>query len=323
MKALVCGGAGYIGSHMVRALRKGGHDVLVYDNLVTGHREAVGDTPLIEASLLDTSALLQAIQTWRPDVVFHFAAFSIVRDSIADPIGYYRNNVGGTIALLDAMRRADVGRIVFSSTAAVYGVPSSVRLSENAALSPINPYGSSKLVVERLLGEAATAYGLRSVSLRYFNAAGADPDGGIGESHEPETHLIPNVLRSAEGQSTLQVFGNDYDTPDGTCIRDYVHVNDLARAHLLAAEYLRVNGGAHSFNLGTGSGCSVMEIIDAVQRVTGRVVPFQIVPRRQGDPARLVAMADRAYQELGWSPALSDVDHLVDSAWAWHRNRLY
>jgi UDP-glucose 4-epimerase len=323
MKALVCGGAGYIGSHMVRMLKRDGHGVLVVDSLSTGHREAVGDAELAVIDLLDRDGLDTVMASYRPDVVFHFAALSIVRDSVVDPLSYYRNNVSGTLSLLDSMQRYGVERLVFSSSAAVYGMPSTSLIDEAQALQPINPYGSTKMIVEELLQEAARAYRMRSVSLRYFNAAGADPEGGIGESHEPETHLIPNALRAADGGARLQVFGSDYATPDGTCIRDYVHVNDLARAHLAAADYLAGREGAYRFNLGTGRGCSVMEIVDAVQRVTGRELPFDISPRREGDPNRLIAGNARANVELGWSPQMSDIDTLVGTAWHWHLNRHY
>lgn len=323
MKALVCGGAGYIGSHMVRALMHAGHEVLVVDNLSTGHRQAIGDARFVAIDVLDQSGLDAAMASFRPDAVFHFAALSIVRDSVANPLAYYRNNVSGTVALLESMRRHDVGRIVFSSSAAVYGLSTADLIDESQPLRPINPYGSTKMVVERLLEQAAHAYGLRSVSLRYFNAAGADPEGGIGESHEPETHLIPNVLLAADGSTRLQVYGNDYATPDGTCIRDYVHVSDLAQAHLAAARYLESREGAHQFNLGTGRGCSVLQIVDAVRRITGREVPFDLLPRRAGDPDRLVASHALVKSELGWFPRISDIDSLVDSAWGWHLNRKY
>jgi UDP-glucose 4-epimerase len=323
MKALVCGGAGYIGSHMVRALIREGHDVLVVDDLSTGHRAATGETELAVVNLLDESALDRVFASWKPDVVFHFAAFSVVRDSVADPLVYYRNNIAGSINLLSSMRRHGVSKLVFSSTAAVYGMPSVDRIDESQPLQPINPYGSSKVAAERLLCEAHHAYGIRSVSFRYFNAAGADPSGGIGEAHDPETHLIPNVLRAAAGGTAIQVYGSDYATPDGTCIRDYVHVCDLARAHLRAAQYLDDHDGAYSFNLGSGNGCSVLEVISAAERVTGRRVDVVFSPRREGDPDRLVASHVLASKELSWLPTMSDIDNLVGSAWAWHLQRNY
>jgi UDP-glucose 4-epimerase len=323
MRALVCGGAGYIGSHMVRTLVRHGHDVLVVDDLSTGHRAATGEAKFVPVNLLDEAALDQVFASWKPDVVFHFAAFSVVRDSVADPLVYYRNNIAGSINLLSSMRRHGVSKLVFSSTAAVYGMPSVDRIDESQPLQPINPYGSSKVAAERLLCEAHHAYGIRSVSFRYFNAAGADPSGGIGEAHDPETHLIPNVLRAAAAGTAIQVYGNDYATPDGTCIRDYVHVCDLATAHLRAAQYLDDHDGAFAFNLGSGNGCSVLEVISAVERVTGRQVRVEFSPRREGDPDRLVASHALATKELSWLPAMSDIDSLVGSAWAWHLQRNY
>lgn len=323
MKALVCGGAGYIGAHMCRTLRSVGYDVTVIDDLSTGHREAVGDAKLIEASLLDEAAIDAVMGNERPDIVFHFAASSIVAMSMLDPLSYYRTNVTGTLSLLSSMRRHGVDRLVFSSSAAVYGMPLVDLIDESQPLLPINPYGSTKMVVERLLDEAAVAYGLRSVSLRYFNAAGADPAGGIGESHDPETHLIPNALAAAGAGSPLQIFGNDYPTPDGTCIRDYVHVNDLADAHLLAAHYAGDHEGSHHFNLGSGTGYSVMQIVNAVQLVTGRDVDVGVVQRRPGDPPRLVADCRAVERALGWRPRFNAIETIVDTAWQWQRNRGY
>lgn len=323
MRALVCGGAGYIGSHMVRALAQRGFDILVVDDLSTGHAESLGDVELARLSLLDGAALDQTLSRWKPDVVFHFAASSIVRDSVADPLAYYRNNVTGTINLLEAMRQHGVGKLVFSSTAAVYGVPSVATIDESQPLRPINPYGSSKMIVEGLLAQAYRAYGIGSVSLRYFNAAGAAPDGSIGEAHDPETHLIPNAIRAAAQGTRLTVFGNDYATDDGTCVRDYVHVCDLADAHLLASDYLDRRAGAHSFNLGTGSGCSVMDIVKVVARVTGNPLAVSLEPRREGDPDRLVASPSRAMRELGWVPAMSDLDTIVGTAARWHAHPRY
>jgi UDP-glucose 4-epimerase len=308
---------------MCRALERAGHDVVVLDRLSTGHRQAVDGMRLEVIDLLDAPAVDALVGEVRPEVVFHFAALSIVGDSVRDPVGYHRNNVDGTAHLINSMCRHGVQRMVFSSTAAVYGMPSVLRIDEAQPLVPINPYGASKLAAERLLAVAHESHGLRSVSLRYFNAAGADPEGGLGEAHEPETHLIPNALSAAAGLGSLKVFGDDYPTPDGTCVRDYVHVNDLAQAHLLAADYLCSHAGAFGFNLGSGSGCSVREIIDAIGRITGRVVPHEVVARREGDPARLVADTTRAMMELGWSPMLSDVDTLVTTAWHWHRHRTY
>lgn len=322
MKALVCGGAGYIGSHMVRALAAAGHDVLIIDDLSTGHAEAVHGTAMDRLSLLDEAALERCMALWKPDVVFHFAALSIVSASVADPLAYYRNNVTGTGNLLACMRRHGVSKIVFSSTAAVYGLPCVDVIDELQPLSPINPYGTTKMVAEVMLADAFRAYGLRSVSLRYFNAAGADPSGQIGEAHAPETHLIPCAIAAAMEGNVLTVFGNDYQTVDGTCVRDYVHVCDLVQAHLLAATYIDTHDGAYRCNLGTGAGSSVMDIVAAVARV---VAPVDVVfrPRRPGDPDRLVASSVWARQTLGWEPVMSDLETIVGTAAHWHAHRSY
>lgn len=318
---LICGGAGYIGAHMLKMLARQGHDIVVFDNLSTGHRDAVRWGRLVEGDILDPSALERLFVSHRFDVVMHFCALSQVSESVKDPYNYYRNNVTGTLNLLEAMRRAGVGKLVFSSTAAVYGIPrDDGHLDESHPTTPINPYGVSKLMTERMLKDAARAYGLSSVALRYFNAAGADPEGDIGESHSPETHLVPNVLRAALGvdNGALQVFGDDYDTRDGTCVRDYVHVNDLANAHLQAMRFLESNSGAHCFNLGNGKGATVLEIIMAAREVTGRAIPFTRMPRREGDPPMLVADARRAETVLGWQPVLSDIRVIIETAWRWH-----
>ena len=319
MKVLVCGGAGYIGSHMVRCLLQRHHQVVVFDNLSTGHREALGDAPLVEGDLLDTAAVNALFDANRIDVVVHFSARSLVGESMHAPYAYYENNVVGTLNLLQAMRRHDVGRLVFSSTAAVFGNPQYVPIDEEHPLQPINPYGSSKWMVEQMLADAARAYGLRSVVLRYFNAAGADPSGDIGESHDPETHLIPNVLSAALGRSGgLKVFGADYATRDGTCIRDYVHVNDLCAAHLNAIEFIDANAGAHCFNLGNEQGFTVLEVIQAARRVSKRDIPFELAPRRAGDPPILVAANAKAREQLGWKPGLTDIESIIETAWRWH-----
>lgn len=324
MHILVCGGAGYIGAHMVKSLAKAGHDVTVFDNLSTGHRAAVRWGELVEGDLLDTDALRRLFAAREFDGVMHFCAMSQVGESVRQPYSYYRNNVTGSLNLLEAMKQADVSRLVFSSTAAVYGQPMGDILDEAHPTAPINPYGASKLMVERMLQDAAQAYGLRSVALRYFNAAGADPEGEIGESHSPETHLVPNVLRNALGQGGgLQVYGNDYATRDGTCVRDYVHVVDLAEAHLLALRHLDRHAGAHQFNLGSGTGCTVMEIIEAARLVTGCPIEFALAPRRLGDPPTLVADATRATRTLGWQPRFTDVRSIIETAWRWHRTPLY
>jgi UDP-glucose 4-epimerase len=319
MKVLVCGGAGYIGSHMVRHLLTQGHQATVFDNLSSGHREAVGSARLVVGDLLDRQALAALFGDVQFDAVMHFCARSLVGESVEQPYAYYENNVSGTLNLLQAMRAAKVGRLVFSSTAAVFGQPQAPLIDEAHPTSPINPYGASKLMVERILADAHRAYGLRSVALRYFNAAGADPSGEIGESHQPETHLIPNVLRATLGQGgSLKVFGDDYETPDGTCVRDYVHVNDLAAAHLQALSFMESRDGAHVFNLGNGQGFTVLQVIEAARRITGVNIPFERAPRRAGDPAVLVASSARARELLGWIPRYLEIDHIIETAWNWH-----
>lgn len=324
MKILVCGGAGYIGSHMVSYLIALKHEVVVFDNLSTGHRAAVGKVPLVVGDLLDPASLAALFAAHRFDAVMHFCARSLVGESVDDPYTYYQNNVVGTLNLLRAMRTAGVDKLVFSSTAAVYGAPQTNLIDETFTTDPINPYGASKLMVERMLADAARAYGLRSVAFRYFNAAGADPSGEIGESHEPETHLIPNVLRAALcNDGVLKVFGDDYATPDGTCVRDYIHVNDLASAHMKAIEFMANREGAHLFNLGNGRGFSVLEVIAAARRVTGVNIAFELAPRRAGDPPVLVASSAKACDLLGWTPAFAEVDTIIESAWRWHRQMRY
>nr|WP_255683516.1 UDP-glucose 4-epimerase GalE [Luteimonas sp. MHLX1A] len=316
---MVCGGAGYIGSHMAKWLAAHGVEPVVLDNLSTGHREAVRFGPLVEADLLDPASLDAAFAAGPFEAVMHFCARSLVGESVQQPLAYYQNNVAGTLNLLQAMQRHGVDRIVFSSTAAVFGEPVAATIDEDHPKTPINPYGASKLMVERMLADAAQAYGLRSVTLRYFNAAGASADGDIGEAHTPETHLIPNVLRAALGDgSRLKVFGDDWPTPDGTCVRDYIHVDDLAQAHWLALDHMAAHGGAHAFNLGNGRGFSVREVIAAAEAASGRTVAFDIAPRRAGDPAVLVAASDRARQVLGWAPRHADLAEIIDSAWRWH-----
>jgi UDP-glucose 4-epimerase len=324
MHILVCGGAGYIGSHMARWLALRDHRVTVLDNLSTGHREAVQWGELVEADLLDPASIARVFESRRFDAVMHFCARSLVGESVLDPYAYYAANVGGTLNLLETMRKYDVDRLVFSSTAAVFGHPNSDRIDEEHPRQPINPYGASKLMVERILADAAGAYGLRSVALRYFNAAGASPDATIGESHSPETHLIPNVLRAALGTGpALRVFGEDYATHDGTCVRDYVHVDDLAEAHLRALAHLDANPGAHAFNLGNGQGFSVREVIAAAEAVSGRKIPFSVEPRRPGDPAVLVAASDRARASLGWVPTYDRLAPILETALRWHRDQAF
>ena len=321
---LVCGGAGYIGSHMARWLALRGFTVTVLDNLSTGHGAAVKWGELIEADILDRTSLEHAFRGREYDAVMHFCARSLVGESVTRPYDYYANNVVGTLNLLDAMRRHGVSKLVFSSTAAVFGQPLSDAIDEDHPRNPINPYGASKLMVERILADAAPAYGLRSVALRYFNAAGASADGSIGESHAPETHLIPNVLRAALGTGpALKVFGDDYPTPDGTCVRDYVHVDDLAQAHELALAFLDDHAGAHAFNLGNGQGFSVREVIAAAGAASGRRVDYAIEPRRAGDPSILVASSERARTVLGWAPAHTSLQSIIGSALRWHQAQAF
>ena len=319
---LVTGGAGYVGAHACKALAARGYRPVVYDNLVYGHEEAVRWGPLEMGDIADRVRLDEIFDRHRPAAVMHFAAFTYVGESVADPGKYYRNNVAGTLTLLEAMRDHRVDRLIFSSTAAVYGIPDRVPIPEQAATVPINPYGQSKLMIERLLGDFHAAHGLRSVALRYFNAAGADPDNEIGERHDPECHLIPLALDAVAGEGpALSVFGEDYPTDDGTCIRDYIHVADLAEAHVLALESLNREEGSRAFNLGTGRGYSVREVIETIERVTGRTVPHSVGERRPGDPAVLVADPELAKRELQWAPQLSDLDTIVRTAWAWHRRQ--
>ncbi|WP_435312872.1 UDP-glucose 4-epimerase GalE [Primorskyibacter sedentarius] len=324
-RILVCGGAGYIGSHMVRQLVERGYEVVVFDNLSYGNAAAIPQSvPLIQGDLLDTDALKTLFAQNAFDAVYHFAALISVGESVSAPDIYYRNNVVGTLNLLDAMRTAGVERFVFSSTAATFGNPETPLIAEDHPKNPLNPYGRTKLMIEQVLADYGHAYGIRSVCFRYFNAAGADPSGEIGEAHDPETHLVPNVLLAALGaRDGLDIFGEDYDTRDGTCIRDYVHVNDIASAHLAALEYMDANPGAHVFNLGNGDGFSIMEVIAAAEKVTGRKIPYRVGPRREGDAAILVADSSRAKALLGWSPATPDVETIIETAWNWHRAPKY
>ena len=316
---LVTGGAGYVGSHACKALALAGFTPVTYDNLERGHEWAVKWGPFERGELADINRLAAVMRTYRPAAVMHFAAYAYVGESMADPAGYYRNNVLGTLALLEAMLEGEVARIVFSSSCAVYGVPESVPIREGHAQDPINPYGAGKAAVERMLRDFDTAYGMRSVSLRYFNAAGADPGGDIGEAHEPESHLIPLVLDAAIGRrADVAVFGDDYDTPDGTCIRDYVHVADLADAHVLALRYLLAGGRTSAFNLGGGEGFSVMHVIETARRITGRGIAARIGPRRPGDPPVLVAENGVACEGLGWEPQRTKLETQIADAWRWH-----
>jgi len=323
---LICGGAGYIGSHMCKALDAAGVVPVTFDNLSTGHRSAVRWGPLVEGDLLDPASLAAAFAAWPVRAVLHFAARSLVGESVREPGLYFRNNVAGTLNLLDAMRDAGVSRLVFSSTAAVYGDPVYTPIDEAHPTAPINPYGWSKLMAEREIAEYCRAHGLRAACLRYFNAAGADPDCETGEAHEPETHLIPNLLRAAvasaadDGAEPASIFGDDYDTPDGTCVRDYIHVADLCAAHLLALERLEAVPGMQVFNLGGGQGSSVAEVLAVCRDVSGAPIPERRLPRRPGDPAVLVASAEAAARDLGWRPRYGLRD-CVAHALAWERKR--
>jgi len=319
---LVTGGAGYIGSHACEALAREGFEPVVYDNLSLGHREMVKFGPLEEGDIRDRQRLIEVIGKYRPVAVMHFAALISVGESVENPAIYYDNNVHGAQTLLDAMRDTGVERFVFSSTAAVYGMPPSQPMTEATPKAPINPYGRSKRMVEQMLEDYGAAYGLRSIALRYFNACGAHPDAGIGEAHEPETHLIPRALMAVAGQiDGLELMGTDYATPDGTAVRDYIHVCDLADAHVAALRHLVAGGRSDQINLGTGRGYSVKEIIEATARVVGREVPHRFAPRRAGDPPELVADPARAAEILGWRAQWTDIDRVIATAWAWHQAR--
>jgi UDP-glucose-4-epimerase GalE len=316
---LVTGGAGYIGSHACKALAMAGYTPVAYDNLVHGHRAAVRWGPLVEADLADKTTLAETLARFEIAAVIHFAAFAYVGESMTNPQLYFHNNVVNTLALLDAMLAAKLRHIVFSSSCATYGTPERVPITEDTPQHPVNPYGESKLIVERALHWYGTAYGLRYAALRYFNAAGADPAGEIGEEHEPETHLIPLILATALGRrQQIDIYGTDYPTQDGSAVRDYVHVQDLAEAHVAALGHLRDGGASLALNLGTGIGHSVREVIAAAKRLTGRPIAEREMARRPGDPAVLVADASRARERLGWSARMSDLDSIIASAWAWH-----
>jgi UDP-glucose-4-epimerase GalE len=319
---LLVGGAGYVGSHAAKYLASMGYVPVVFDNLSLGHRESVKWGPLEVGDIHDQDALGRAFLRHAPVAVMHFAAFAYVGESVADPAKYYHNNVSGTLSLLEAMRKARVGKLIFSSTCATYGLPAVIPITENMLQCPINPYGRTKLMVEQLLTDYRAAYGLESACLRYFNAAGADPDGEIGEDHEPETHLIPIVLEVAAGRRPcVTVFGNDYPTRDGTCVRDYVHVTDLAQAHYLALRRLLEGRGDLKVNLGNGSGYSVKEVVEAAERVTGRSIKVEYSSRREGDPPELVGSQALARRELGWDPRYGALEEIVGTAWRWHSKK--
>lgn len=321
---LVTGGAGYIGSHAVLALQQAGYNVVVLDNLVYGHRD-IAEKLKVELVVGDTSdrALLDELFATRTiNAVMHFAAYAYVGESVSEPAKYYQNNVVGTLTLLESMLAASIKQLVFSSTCATYGVPSTVPIPEDHPQNPINPYGMTKLMVERILQDFDKAYNLRSVCFRYFNAAGADPEGRLGEDHDPETHLIPLVLLTALGKrDSISIFGTDYPTPDGTCLRDYIHVADLAQAHVLGLEYLLNGGDTTVFNLGNGNGFSVKEVIETAQDVTGQTIKAIECPRRAGDPPALVGGSDRARSVLGWNPQYADLRQILTHAWNWHQRR--
>ncbi|BAY47419.1 UDP-glucose 4-epimerase [Scytonema sp. HK-05] len=322
---LVTGGAGYIGSHTVLALKQAGFDVIILDNLVYGHRDLVEKVLQVELVVGDTGdrALLDDLfKTHDVAAVIHFSAYAYVGESVSDPAKYYRNNVLGTLTLLEAMLAASVKNFVFSSTCATYGVPEVVPIPEDHPQNPINPYGATKLMVERILSDFDVAYGFKSVRFRYFNAAGADPNGRLGEDHNPETHLIPLVLQTALGKrESISVFGTDYPTPDGTCIRDYIHVSDLADAHVLGLEYLLKGGDSEVFNLGNGNGFSVKEVIETAKQVTGKDIKVVECDRRPGDPPALIGSGDKAKKILGWHPQYSSLKEIITHAWQWHQSR--
>jgi UDP-glucose-4-epimerase GalE len=315
---LVTGGAGYIGSHASKALRHAGYRVAIFDNLSAGHREAALGVPLIEGDIRDVDAVRRAIRETGAGAVMHFAAWLLVAESVRNPSAYYQNNVIGALATLDAMAAEACRLFVFSSTCAVYGEPVTVPLKETHPTAPINAYGQTKLAIEHALPHFERAYGMRSIRLRYFNAAGADPDGELGEDHTPEIHAIPRALDAATGGPPFEIFGEDYPTPDGTCLRDYVHVADLADAHVRALNHLGDGGASATYNVGTERPSSVREVLAAVEQVTGRRVPYSSAPRRPGDPAVLYASASRIRDELGWRPRRPDLDNIVRDAWRWH-----
>lgn len=323
LKTLVTGGAGYIGSHTCKALAAAGHTPVVLDNLSTGHRWAVKWGPLVVADIADRSRVKSAVKEFGIGAVIHFAAHAYIGESVRKPQKYFDNNVTKTLALLDTLLEAGISKVVLSSSCATYGVPQKLPISEDDAQQPINPYGESKLFVEKVLYWYEVAYGIRHMNLRYFNAAGADPDGEIGEDHDPETHLIPLVIAAAQGVNpTFEIFGTDYDTADGTAVRDYVHVCDLARAHVNALDYLVAGGHSASVNLGTGCGHSIREVISAVETISGRAVPVVEGPRRPGDPATLIANPQLGQTVLSWTPDKSDLQTIVRTAWHWHQSRL-
>lgn len=321
---LVVGGAGYIGSHTNKELNRRGYETAVYDNLIYGHRESVKWGVLEFGDLADRERLEEVFQKYPVEAVIHFAAYAYVGESVNDPAKYYQNNVCNTVQLLDVMRKYGVNTIVFSSTCATYGVPDCMPITEDMPQRPINPYGATKLMVERIMADYHDAYGLNYCCLRYFNAAGADPEGELGESHAPETHLIPLILDAAGGtRESARIYGTDYPTPDGTCIRDYIHVTDLADAHIRALEYLKAGGESGCFNLGNGNGDSVAHVISVAQKVTGRDFAVRKEGRRAGDPPVLIGSSAKAERVLGWKPKYADIETIVEHAWKWHERKEY
>ena len=320
MRLLVLGGAGYIGSHTAVELLDRGHEVVIADNLITGYKQAVPkEAVFYQGDIRDYNFLNDLFKTEKIDAVIHFAAFSLVGESVTNPLKYYENNLYGTKVLLQAMIDNNVDKIVFSSTAATYGEPENIPILESDRTCPTNPYGETKLAMEKMMKWSANAYQLRYVSLRYFNACGAHKSGKLGEAHNPESHLIPLVLQVPNGKrESVSIYGTDYDTPDGTCIRDYIHVTDLAEAHILAVEYLMKGGESNVFNLGNGVGYSVREVIETARKVTGHPIPAVEIPRRAGDPARLVASGEKAKTVLGWEPKITSLEDIIRSAWVWH-----
>jgi UDP-glucose-4-epimerase GalE len=319
-EVLVTGGAGYIGSHTLRELERGGYQPVCFDNLSTGFRSFAGDTPFIHGDLGNPQDIELAMSIHKVEAVVHFASHALVEESCRNPYKYYHDNILNCLNLLEGMKRHGVRLLVFSSSCATYGIPDRVPISESHALNPVNPYGTTKMVIERILGDYASAHGMRHVALRYFNAAGAAHDGTIGELHDPETHLIPRLLDVVLGKAeSARVFGNDYPTPDGTCVRDYIHVLDLARAHKSALDLLFAGGDPEIFNLGTGEGCSVLQVIQQARATTGCAIPVAFEPRRAGDPPTLVANPARAFSGLGWKPCHSSLEEILETAWRWHQ----
>lgn len=322
MNILITGGAGYIGSHTAKALKRKGYFTVVYDNLSSGHEYAAKGDIFIKGDIFDSNLLADTIKKYDIDAVIHFAAYSLVGESMANPKKYYTNNVQGTLNLLNTMLENNINKIVFSSTAAVYGEPKNIPITEDCPKDPTNVYGKTKLMIENMLEDYSKAYALKYIALRYFNACGADPQGDIGEDHNPETHLIPLVLQTcADKRESIKIFGQDYPTKDGTCIRDYIHVNDLASAHVLALEALHKGHKSDVYNLGNGNGFSVAEIIDNAEKVTGIEIKKEFAERRSGDPAILIASPDKIKKDLGWNPMYKDISKIIQTAWNWHKNR--